>query len=259
MRFAKKPLAGRGRRLAGEIGARSLGALAAAYLIFWGCAWGTARAPYSPPSAPLPPTVGSASKSGATVGASLLTTAPQGAASGYASYRLSDTHEIFGGVGAGVGLTGLSVTPFGGLRLHFDVAENLRIGLEVSAAMEGGFYSGFLVGRSGAYLLPGLGVGMPLAWQMWEFDDGAGPPIVFTLYTDPAIFVGPAWGYAPTLSRRAVDRAGLVRLPVGVSVQLDAISFYAETGGQGMMGMSERAYLLPIPFPYFALGAGYSF
>jgi hypothetical protein len=242
-----------------EATAGSLAVLAVSYIVFWGCAWGTTRSTYAPPSLALPPPSSGGQALDVTVGGSMQLSAPQGGFALYSAYPLDEHHEVFGGVSSSGGLIAASSTPFGGLRLHFDVVEHLRIGLELSAYVEGGWGFAALTSGEGAFLQPGVGVGMPLAWQMasWDVEDMA--PVTLTLFTDPAIFGGPALGDVPTLSARPPDRIGYVRLPVGIALQLDRWNVFTEVGATGTFGMSEKSYLVPIPMPWMTIGAGYTF
>jgi hypothetical protein len=253
---------GRIRRFVSETTAGSLGVLAVAYLVFWGCAWSSARSTYAPAAMPLPPTPAASADAAPSseVGVSLLPALPTSAGAVWLSHDLDRQYQVFGGVGVSGGLLGAGATPFGGLRLMFDPVENLRLGLEVSAALEAGYSFGGIVSASqdGVYALPSVGVGMPLAWQFmsWEMLDS---PWTLSLYTNPGVALGPAWGQAVVVAYANPDRLAALRLPIGLGLTWDRFRFFLETGGQGAGAIGDRFVLLPIPFPYLSGGASFAF
>lgn len=245
----------------GDSAATSLSVLAVCYLVFWGCAWSSTRSTYAPPSLPLTPA--DLAKGGevptSEVGVSLLPAGPTTAGAVWLSHDLDQQYQLFGGVGVSGGLVGVAAAPFGGLRLLFDPVENLRLGLELSAYLESGWtFDGLGSGDSGPFLQPGVGVGMPLSWRFLD-GDLAEAPWSLSLYTDPTLSIGPAYGGYVAVGPGGVDRVAVVRVPVGLGFRWDRFGVFLETGAQGAGGYADRLVLLPVPFPYLTGGASFAF
>ena len=98
-----------------------------------------------------------------------------------------------------------------------------------------------------------------MSWRFLSFE-GFDVDTGLSLYTNPSLTVGPTWGPGyVALAEGGLDRLGILRLPVGLAARMGPFRAFLETGGQGAGGVGPRYVLLPIPFPYLALGASYAF
>jgi hypothetical protein len=239
----------------------SSGALAVAYLVFWGCAWGSSVRPtLAPPTVPLSAPPAGLADAKNELGVSVLPAFPASAGGVWVSRQLSEHIVAWSAVSLTGGFTGVGVQPQAGLRLVFDPIEDLRLGFDVGLYADAGalLTDTLFSSSTGMYMQPGLSVGMPVGWRVVDGFDLGGPDLDVSVYTNPRLAGGPSWGPYPGIGG-TLNRVVHMQVPIGAAVRWDRFRFFGELGVQGTGGWAPKVIALPPPFPYTSLGVSYVF